>query len=166
MSFWSNISPTGAVKDFTQVWHDNPYRWRVLAVSIAATLGLMIVAIPESQRAEPRPPEVTYITSFAPGRTDEEIMASNLANEEKQAALEAERERRAEFRKELYRQLGRATGIDVDAMERKIAQDRAAEERAAEERAAAAPAAAPKAAGQAEEPPQAPSGRAPAVAGQ
>ncbi len=158
MSFWSNISPTGAVKDFSQVWHDNPYRWRVLAVSIAATLGLMIVAIPESQRAEPRPPQVTYITSFAPGRTDEEIMASNLANEEKQAALQAERERRAEFRKELYRQLGRATGIDVDAMERKIAQDRAAEERTA---AQAAPTA-----GQAQEPPQAPSEKAPDLDGQ
>ncbi len=137
MSFWKNVSPTGAARDLKEVWSENPYRWRVLAVAVAATTGLMIIAIPESQRIEPRKPDITYITSFEPGRTDEQIIASNIANQEKQDAIRADQERRAEFRKDMYRQLGRATGLDVDAMEREIAQEEAAEKRAEEaERAA------------------------------
>lgn len=135
MSFWRNISPSGAVRDFAQVWVDNPYRWRVLAVSIAATAVVMAVAIPESQRIPPEKPTVTYITTFEPGRTDEEIIASNIENQKLQDAIRAEEEKRAEFRKQLYRELGRATGLDVDAMEREIAKEKAAEERAAAEEA-------------------------------
>ncbi len=138
MSYWQSVSPTNAVKDFRQVWSENPYRWRVLALSIAVTTGLMLMIIPKSERITPEKPTVTYITSFAPGRSDEEIIASNLENKKKQEALRADQERRAEFRKQMYRDLGRASGLDVDAMERQIAADEAAEKRAAEAEAAAA----------------------------
>jgi hypothetical protein len=132
MSYWRNISPTSAVKDFRQVWSENPYRWRVLAISVAATTGLMMMIIPKSERIAPEKPTVTYITSFAPGRSDEEIIASNLENKKKQEAFRADQERRTEFRKQMYRELGRASGLDVDAMERQIAEDEAAEKRATE----------------------------------
>lgn len=138
MSFWQDVSPTNAVKDFTHVWSENPYRWRVLALAIAVTTGLMMMIIPKSERITPEKPTVTYITSFAPGRSDEEIIASNLENKKKQEALRADQERRAEFRKQMYRDLGRASGLDVDAMERQIAEEEAAAKRTAEAEAAAA----------------------------
>ena len=128
MRFWRNVSPSGAISDFAQVWRENPTRWRVLAVSAAMTFSILWVFLPEDQRAEPRPPEVIYISTFDEARTEAEIVASNIANQERQdelAALEAERE---ELRKELYRELGRATFIDVEEMEREIAREEAAAE--------------------------------------
>jgi hypothetical protein len=57
MSFWRQISPRGAVADFVHEWRrPNPYRWRVLGVSVAATFTLMVIVIPkasESSRARP-----------------------------------------------------------------------------------------------------------------
>ena len=128
MSFWRRINPKDAVEDFASEWRrPNPYRWRVLGVSVAATFAIMMVFIPDSERVEPRRPEVTYITSFAPDRTEEEIVASNLENQQRQDELAALRARREERRKELYRTLGRATFIDVEAMEAEIAREEAAE---------------------------------------
>ena len=71
----------------------NPYRWRVLGVSVAATFALMVVMIPESERIEPRPPEVTWITTFQPDRTDAEIIASNIENQKRKDKLAAEARR-------------------------------------------------------------------------
>lgn len=122
-SFWRNVSPTGAVRDFLGVWRDNPYRWRVLAVSAVLTGTMIYGFIPESQRAEPERPTVTYITSFAPDRTDAEIIASNIENQklkEQRQALIAEREER---RREAFRALGRATFLDVDALEKQYSED-------------------------------------------
>src|SRR5690606_23141531 len=89
-----------------------------------------------SQRVEPRRPDVTYISTFAPDRSDEEIAASNIANQKRQDALRAEAEARAERKREAYKALGRASGFDVEAMERQIERDRAAEEAAMAARAA------------------------------
>jgi len=134
MGFWRDISPWRAAKDFTSVWKgENPYRWRVLAVSVALTAGFMILLIPKSERIPPRPPVVTYITSFAPDRSDEEIVASNLANQKRQDELRALLAQREELRRKLYRDLGEATGLDVDEMEREIARDKADEEARREE---------------------------------
>lgn len=140
MSFWRRISPRRAVADFANEWRQpNPYRWPILGVSIAATFFILMVFLPEDQRIEPRAPEITWITTYAPGRSDAEIAASNLANQRRQDELEARRAAREELRKSLYRELGRATGLDVDAMEAEIAREEA--EEAARERAASRPAA-------------------------
>ncbi len=128
MGFWKDVSPKAAFSDFRGEWGNNPYRWRVLAVSIAATAGVMILAIPPDERVEPRPLPVTYITTFEDGRTKAEILASNLANQKRKEERQALLEKREELRKSLYRELGRATGLDVDAMEKEIAEQEAAEE--------------------------------------
>lgn len=94
-----------------------------MAVAVAATFSIFMVFIPESKRIEPRPPEVTWITTFAADRSDEEIIASNVENQKRQDAIRAEQARRAELRRELYRELGRATGLDVDALERQYSDD-------------------------------------------
>ncbi len=131
MSFWRNISPKRAVTDFADTWSQpNPHRWLVVGVAFAATAAIFSVFIPETKRGEPVRPEVTYITSWAPDRTREEIVTSNLENQarkDERAALLAKRE---EVRKELYRTLGRATFIDVDAIDAQLEAERAAEEAA------------------------------------
>jgi hypothetical protein len=137
MSFWRRISPRRAVADFANEWRQpNPHRWQVLGVAVAATFALMVLIIPDSERVAPPRPEVTYITTFAPDRTEEEIVASNIANQRRQDELRELRRQREELRKEAYRDLGRATGIDVDAMEAEIERERAAEEAAAAQQAA------------------------------
>lgn len=119
MSFWRQISPRGAVGDLVEQWKQpTPHRWQILGVSVAATFALITLFIPESQRKEPEHPKVTWITTFAPGRTDAEIIQSNIENQKKQErirALQAEAEAR---RKEIYRTIGRASGFDVDALEK------------------------------------------------
>jgi hypothetical protein len=144
MRYINRFSPRGAVdalSDLLDYWRQpTPYRWQILGLSVAVTFTLMVLFIPESQRPEPRRPHVTYIPTFAPGRTDEEIAASNLENQKRQEQLEAERLAREEERKERARILGRATGIDVDALEkqmtRRLAEQEAAQEAARRARAA------------------------------
>jgi len=128
MSFWNRISPKRAIDDFSGQWHQpTPHRWLILCVAIAATFAVFMVFVPESQRAAPARPQVTYITTWAADRSRDEIVASNLANQARKEALAARRAQIEERRKELYRQLGRATFVDVDAMEADIERDRTAE---------------------------------------
>jgi len=136
MGYWDRFSPRGGFEDFLAYWRQpTPYRWQILGLSVGLTFTLMVLFVPESQRAEPRHPDVTYISTFAPDRTDAEIAATNVENQQRQDELRAEREAREERVREAYRQLGRATGLDVDAMEEQIARERAAEEAAATARA-------------------------------
>mgnify|MGYP001806629624 FL=1 len=81
----------------------------------------------ERWRIPPAPPKVEYISTFEEGRTDAEIAESNRANQEIQDQLLAEQRRREEEAKDAYRALGRASGIDVEAMERRIAEQEAQE---------------------------------------
>ena len=136
MSFWRQISPRGAVGDFVHEWRrPNPYRWRVLGVSVAATFTLMVIVIPDSQRMEPRAPEVTWISTFRPDRTDEDIVASNIENQKRKDRLKAEAAARAERKKQAARALARASGFDPDELERQFG-DRPAPSAAASQPAA------------------------------
>ncbi|MXO73484.1 hypothetical protein [Alteraurantiacibacter buctensis] len=135
--FFRDISPRRAVKDFLEVWRgENRHRWLVLGVAVALTGSLLALFLPEGGRADPRPPEITWVTTFAESRTAADIIASNCANQRLKDALQARIEEREELRKDLYAALGRATFVDVDEME---AEARAEEERAAVEAAAARP---------------------------
>ena len=134
--YLQRFSPRGGFEDFLAYWRQpTPYRWQILGLSVALTFTMMVMFVPESQRKAPPRPDVTYISTFAPDRTDAEIEASNVANQQRQDELQAQRDALEERKKELYRKLGRATGVDVDAMERQIERDRAAEEAAAAARA-------------------------------
>jgi hypothetical protein len=124
MGFWRQISPRRAVADFAQEWRQpNPYRWRILGVSVAATFALMVVLIPDSERIDPRPPEVTWITTFRPDRTDAEIVASNIENQKRKDRLAAQAAARAEQRKRNAKALGRAMGFDVKQLEEQYGDD-------------------------------------------
>ena len=129
MSYWRRISPRGAVSDFIEEWRrPQPYRWQILGLAVAITFAMMVFLIPDSQRIPPARPEVTYITTWQEGRTDEEIAASNAANQERKdeaAALAAERQAQ---RREAFRALGKASGFDVDELERQYSEDAPATE--------------------------------------
>ncbi|TIX49649.1 hypothetical protein [Alteraurantiacibacter aquimixticola] len=128
--FLRRISPKRALVDLWQVWTapEQSHRWPVLGVSIALTFAMFMLFIPESQRIEPRPPEVTWISTFSEDRTEQQIIASNCRNQQLKDALQARLDQRAEIRRDLWMALGRATFIDVDAIEAEAEATRATAE--------------------------------------
>ncbi|HMO68115.1 MAG TPA: hypothetical protein PKE25_05545, partial [Novosphingobium sp.] len=83
------------------------------------------------QRGLPRPPVVTYITSWPADRTEAEIIASNIENQKRKERLAAEQARREEEVRQIYKTIGRLSGMDVEAIEKKAEAERAAERAAA-----------------------------------
>ncbi len=141
MRFGSRFNPTGGIADF---WHEirrpTPYRWPVLGLSLLCTFALLFWVTKERVLVPPEPPKVSFISTFEAGRSDAEILASNLENQKRKERREAEQAKREEAAKAAYRALGRATGLDVDAMERKIAEEQKAEAAAKSGAPVAAPA--------------------------
>ena len=130
--FLRRISPRRAVADFITVWRQpTQHRWGLLGVAIALTFTLFMLFIPKSQMVEPEMPEVIYISTWAEGRSEAEIIASNCRNQELRDELEGLLAQRAEIRRDIYKALGRATFIDVDAIEAEADAVRAEEEAAA-----------------------------------
>ena len=129
MRLRNRINPVGGFSDFWTEWkRPTPYRWPILIASMLCTFGLLFWVTKERVIGPPARPEVTFISTFAEGRTDEEIVASNVANQQLQDQIREEQAVREEEVREMYRTLGRASGLDVDAMEAEIAADRARQE--------------------------------------
>ena len=127
-SFWRQVSPGGAIRDFAEVWRQaGKNRWRIGAAAAACTFGLFAIMWQEEVRGLPPAPKITYITTWSEHRTDAEIIASNIANQKRKDRLAAEQAARDAEVREIYKSLGRATGMDVDAIEKKAEADRAAE---------------------------------------
>ncbi|HEX7751040.1 MAG TPA: hypothetical protein VF440_01440 [Novosphingobium sp.] len=127
-SYWRKVNPRGAIADFRTVYQQAGHnRWRFAALSAAATVAIFSVMFQEEHRGLPKPPHVTYISTLAPGRSDAEIIASNKANQIRKERLAAEQAKRDEEVRQMYRTIGRASGMDVDAIERKAQADRAAD---------------------------------------
>lgn len=153
MSMLTRFNPADGVADFwAEFRKPTPYRMPILIVSFAIPLTGVYLLSQERHMIPPERPTIDYITSFAPDRTDEEIIASNLANQQRKEAEEARIAALEDEAKAAYRALGRATGVDVDAMEREIAAEKAREKAAADARREAARV-------QAAEPATAPQGR-------
>ena len=125
---WRDVSPTGAIGDFITVFRSaGRNRWRIAGLALLPPLGIFWMFAGEEVRGPPRGPVVTYITTFAPGRSDAEIEASNVANQRYQDQLTAEQAKREEDVRQIYVKIGRLSGMDVDAIERKATADRAAD---------------------------------------
>ncbi len=126
MSFISRLNPKEGVADFwSEFRRPNPYRWPILFVSMMITGGLMLWITQDKVVGPPVPYEVDYITSFEEGRTEQEILAENEANQRRKDELARILAEREERKKELYRALGRAAGMDVEKIEREAAEDAA-----------------------------------------
>ncbi|MGB7406955.1 MAG: hypothetical protein WA908_00475 [Pontixanthobacter sp.] len=136
MSLLNRLNPKEGITDFwSEFRRPNPYRWPILAVSILITSSLMLFFTKDSAVGPPVPYEVEYITTFRDGRSPEEIRQENLANQRRKDELERILAEREERKKELYRALGRAAGMDVEKIEREAAEDAArVEDEAARER--------------------------------
>lgn len=128
-SFLRNVSsPRGIVADFAEVFRQaGKNRWRIAVASAVCTIAVFSVMMQEGGRGLPRPPKVTYITVWDPHRTQAEIVASNIANQRRKERLAAEQAKREEEVRGIYKTLGRVSGMDVDAIEKKALADRAAE---------------------------------------
>lgn len=112
--FFRLINPVAALRDFRAVWvQDNPHRLRILLLSGAATFAIFGTMFTESHMIQPRPPEVTYITSYQGGRTDAEIIAENIANQRDKDKRFAEADARRKAAREAYEAVGSATGVDT-----------------------------------------------------
>ena len=134
---WRQASPRGALSDFREVFRQaGSNRWRFAALAAAMTFGLFSVMWQEEARGLPHPPTVTYISSWSADRSDAEIIASNKANQQAQDRLRAEQARREEEVRKIYKTIGRASGMDVDAIEKKAMAERAAEKARADAEAA------------------------------
>jgi hypothetical protein len=124
----SRFNPKPGILDFwSEFRKPNPYRLPILLASMAP-FGLIFYWLAgETVYKAPERPQITYITTFDPSRSDEEIIASNRANQEVKDLRVAREAEIAERKRELYKALGAAAGMDVEEMERRAEENRAAE---------------------------------------
>lgn len=126
---WADVNVGGAIGDFLTVFRETgPNRWRFAALAAIPPVAIFTVFLHEEARGQPPRPEITFITSWRGDRSLAEIERSNIANQrikDRIAALEA---KRAEDEQRMYMTLGRASGIDVDAMKRRADADKAAQQ--------------------------------------
>lgn len=137
--YWKDVNPVGMIADFREVWKQaGNNRWRIAAVSAACTFGVFYLMVHQEAKGPHLPPKVTWITVLPEHRSDQEIMASNLANQKRKEAWAAELARRDKDVREMYKVIGRYSGMDVDKIAREAEADAAAR-KAAEARRIGAP---------------------------
>ncbi|MEM1052917.1 MAG: hypothetical protein AAGI28_12575 [Pseudomonadota bacterium] len=124
----SRFNPAPGIADF---WNEfrkpNPYRLPILLAS-SVPFGLIFWWLSgETIYKDPERPSITYITTFDPNRTDAEIIASNESNQEVKDLREAAQEEVAQRKRDLYKALGAAAGMDVEEIDRRGREARAAE---------------------------------------
>ncbi|MFY8049333.1 MAG: hypothetical protein ACOVNS_11020 [Erythrobacter sp.] len=127
----SRFNPAPGLLDlWNEIRRPRPYRWTFLVLSMLPVVGILYWAVAQVEYKAPERPRIEYITSFAPDRSDEEIIASNRANQEVKELREAAEARIAQRKREMYKALGAAAGMDVEEIEAKADAERAAEEAA------------------------------------
>ncbi len=128
MSYWQKINPGGAMSDIVTVFRDaGSKRWPIALVSAAITVGVFSTLTYESWKIPRALPTVVYITSWPEDRTPAEtaafIKANQQAKDEQAARIEAYD---AEGRK-LWATVGKASGLNVDKMQKQADAERAAD---------------------------------------
>jgi hypothetical protein len=128
----SRFNPASGIADFwTQIRRPQPYRLPILALSILPVAVMLYWGLTATTvYGEPERPKITYITTLDAARSDAEILAENRANQEIKDLRAAEEARIAKAKRDLYKALGAAAGMDVEAIERKAEAERAAKEAA------------------------------------
>jgi hypothetical protein len=127
----SRFNPASGIADF---WNEfrrpHPYRWPILALSVLPVAGMLYWGMNSTVYGEPERPKINYITTLDPTRTDAEIMAENRANQEVKDLRAGRGGAHRERKRDMYKALGAAAGMDVEEIERKAEAERAAEEAA------------------------------------
>ena len=128
----SRFNPGPGLADFwNEIRRPQPYRWPILALSILPVALMLLWARDSTVYAEPERPKIEYITTLDEARSDAEILAENRANQAIKDLRAAEEARIAERKRDMYKALGAAAGMDVEEIERRAAAERAAAEAAA-----------------------------------
>ncbi|MCJ2185149.1 hypothetical protein MTR62_21020 [Novosphingobium sp. 1949] len=129
--YWKDVSPTGMWAEFRFVWKQaGQHRWRIAAVSAACTFAVFYLMAGQEASAPHPPPKVTWISVLPENRSDKEILKENIANQKAKETLALEQAKRDEEVRNLYKTIGRWSGMDVD----KIARQADAENAAAKKR--------------------------------
>ena len=135
MSSLTRFNPKTGIVDF---WHEfrkpNPLRIPMLLASMVPLMVIFYWLSGETHYRTPERPTITYITTYDPGRTDAEIIASNEANQEVKELREAAQEDLAQRKRDIYKALGKGLGMDVETIAAEADARRAAEEAAEAER--------------------------------
>ena len=122
------LNPLAALGDLgEQLSTPYPHRFKIILAALAVTGTLFSVMSHEGGAGIPLPPQITYVESFAPNRSEAEIVAGNVAATKVARAEEAEEAAGAERVRQMYKTLGRLSGMDVDKIEAKAKAERAAE---------------------------------------
>ena len=123
-----NINPTGAISDFRNVFRDaGPSRWRIMILAALCTFGTFgVMAVTQNWTGERRLPEITYINSWPADRTEAETKAFIAANQKKKDEREQADAAAAAEAQKLWMTVGRASGMDVDAIKKQADADAAA----------------------------------------
>ena len=122
------LNPISAMGDLgKELSRPHPHRFKIMAAAALVTLGLFSVIWQEGGAGIPLPPKITYVQSFEPGRSEADIVAGNIAATKASRAVEAEEAASAERVRQMYKTLGRVSGMDVDKIEAEAKADREAE---------------------------------------
>lgn len=129
--YWKDVSPTGMIADFRDVWKQAGHnRWRIAAVSGACTFAVFYLMFTQEAKGPHPPPKVTWISTLPENRSDKEILAENIENQKRKEAWASELARRDREVREIYKTVGRMSGMDVDKIARDAEIQQAAEEKA------------------------------------
>ena len=128
-----NINPTGALADLRIVFREaGPARWRYAVLAALCTFGTFGIMATQNWVGERRLPEITYINSWPADRTEAETKAFIAENQKKKEAREQEQAASDAEAQKLWMAVGKASGMDVDAIKRKADADAAATKAAAD----------------------------------
>ncbi len=133
MTIFRDVSFVGAGADLiTFLRTPRQHRWLLVILACAPPAFIvMLFNLDVLEVTRPGPPEVIYIESWPADRSIKDIVASNLARQKIEDAQEAKI-------REAYKALGRASGMDVDRIEREAEEARAAKAKRAAATAASA----------------------------
>jgi len=121
-----HVSPIEGIGGFVDQWRQpTPYRWQILGLSVALTFTMIVLLVPKTEHAPPAQPDIIWINSWPENRSEKEIIASNIANQKRKDAEAALAREREEVRKNFYRNLARASGMDPDELAREFGQPKA-----------------------------------------
>ncbi len=126
MNFLRNVNPAGAIADFRTVFREaGGNRWRFAVLAAMVTTGIFSVMAGESWKKPRARPDIIYITSWRADRTEAETQAfikENQRRKDEEARLIAEQQK---IGQDIWKTLGKVSGMDVDKIAAKAEADRA-----------------------------------------
>lgn len=126
MNFLRNVNPAGAIADFRTVFREaGGNRWRFAVLAAMVTTGIFSVMAGESWKKPRARPDIIYITSWRADRTEAETQAfikENQRRKDEEARLFAEQQK---IGQDMWKTLGKVSGMDVDKIAAKAEADRA-----------------------------------------